>query len=192
MASSQKFQTLRGFRDFPPEVFALRHHLFVHWRNTALRYGFQEYDGPPLEGLELYIEKSGDEIVDQLYAFRDKGDREVALRPEMTPSLARILADRSRALPKPIRWFSIPQLFRYERQQRGRLREHFQWNVDLVGEASVDADAEVLAVALDALASLGLGPDQIRARISDRRLLSALLTSAGVAESHLTTAYTIG
>jgi histidyl-tRNA synthetase len=191
MASPQKFQTLRGFRDFPPEVFALRHHLFTRWRETALRYGFQEYDGPPLEGLELYTEKSGDEIVDQLYAFRDKGDREVALRPEMTPSLARILADRSRALPKPIRWFSVPQLFRYERQQRGRLREHFQWNVDLVGEAAVDADAEVLAVALDALSSLGLGPDQIRARISDRRLLSALLTSAGVAESHLTTAYTI-
>ncbi len=191
MSSPQKFKTLRGFRDFPPEELALRAHLFRRWRETALRYGFQEYDGPPLEGLELYTEKSGDEIVGQLYAFRDKGDREVALRPEMTPSLARILADRSRALPKPIRWFSIPQLFRYERQQRGRLREHFQWNVDLVGEDAVDADAEVLAVALDALRGLGLGADQLRARVSDRRLLAALLRSAGVDEARLTTAYTI-
>ncbi len=191
MSNPQKFKTLRGFRDFPPEELALRSHLFQRWRETALRYGFQEYDGPPLEGLELYTEKSGDEIVQQLYAFQDKGDRDVALRPEMTPSLARILADRSRALPKPIRWFSIPQLFRYERQQRGRLREHFQWNVDLVGEDAVDADAEVLAVALDALRSLGLGADQIRARVSDRRLLAALLRSAGVAEDRLTTAYTI-
>jgi histidyl-tRNA synthetase len=191
MSNPQKFKTLRGFRDFPPEELALRSHLFQRWRETAMRYGFQEYDGPPLEGLELYTEKSGDEIVQQLYAFQDKGDRDVALRPEMTPSLARILADRSRALPKPIRWFSIPQLFRYERQQRGRLREHFQWNVDLVGEDAVDADAEVLAVALDALRSLGLGADQVRARVSDRRLLAALLRSAGVAEDRLTTAYTI-
>ncbi|TVP46431.1 MAG: histidine--tRNA ligase [Gemmatimonadales bacterium] len=191
MSSAQKFKTLRGFRDFPPEDLALRSHLFERWRETARRYGFQEYDGPPLEGLELYTEKSGDEIVGQLYAFRDKGDRDVALRPEMTPSLARILADRSRALPKPIRWFSVPQLFRYERQQRGRLREHYQWNVDLVGEDSVDADAEVLAVALDSLRSLGLGADQVRARVSDRRLLAALLRSAGVADDRLVTAYTI-
>lgn len=191
MATPQKFKTLRGFRDFPPEDLFLRNHLFRHWRETALRYGFQEYDGPPLEGLELYTEKSGDEIVAQLYAFRDKGDRDVALRPEMTPSLARILAERSRALPKPIRWFSIPQLFRYERQQRGRLREHFQWNVDLIGESGVEADAEVLAIALDALRSLGLGSDQIRARVSNRRLLQALLGSAGVPEDRLTTAYTI-
>jgi histidyl-tRNA synthetase len=191
MSSPRIFKTLRGFRDFPPEDLALRAHLFGRWRETALRHGFQEYDGPPLEGLELYTEKSGEEIVGQLYAFRDKGGRDVALRPEMTPSLARILADRSRALPKPIRWFSIPQLFRYERQQRGRLREHFQWNVDLGGEDAVDADAEVLAVALDALRSLGLGADEVVARVSDRRLLAALLKSAGVAEDRLTAAYTI-
>lgn len=191
MSNAKKFKTLRGFRDFPPEDLALRSHLFAGWRDAATRYGFQEYDGPPLEDLELYTEKSGNEIVEQLYAFRDKGDREVALRPEMTPTLARMLADRSRALPKPIRWFSIPQLFRYERQQRGRLREHYQWNVDLVGEASVEADAEVLAVALDALARLGLGPEIVEARVSDRRLLAALLRSAGVAEEALTSAYTI-
>jgi histidyl-tRNA synthetase len=191
MSNAKKFKTLRGFRDFPPEDMALRNHLFAAWRETALRYGFQEYDGPPLEGLELYTEKSGDEIVDQLYAFQDKGDRDVALRPEMTPTLARMLADRSRALPKPIRWFSMPQLFRYERQQRGRLREHYQWNVDLVGEASVEADAEVLAVALDALRGLGLGAEVVEARVSDRRLLAALLRSAGVSDDRLTTAYTI-
>ena len=111
----------------------------------------------------------------QLYNFVDKGDREVALRPEMTPSLARMLGERSRALPKPIRWFSIPQLFRYERPQRGRLREHFQWNVDLVGEAGEGGDVEVLAVAIDGLRELGLGVDDFRARVSDRRLLSAVL-----------------
>lgn len=191
MSKPQKYQALRGFRDFPPEDLSIRSHVFQVWRAVAARYGFQEYDGPPLEGLELYTDKSGDEIVGQLYAFQDKGARDVALRPEMTPTLARMLADRSRALPKPIRWFSIPQLFRYERQQRGRLREHFQWNVDLVGEEGVEADAEVLAVALEALRTLGLGSDQVRARISDRRLLAALLLSAGVPESRLTTAYTI-
>ena len=191
MSKPQKFKSLRGFRDFPPEEFQLRARLFEAFRAASVSFGYQEYDGPPLETLDLYTEKSGDEIVDQLYAFTDKGGREVALRPEMTPSLARILADRSRSLPKPIRWFSIPQLFRYERTQRGRLREHFQWNVDLVGEESTDADAEILAVALTALRTLGLGPDRIRARVSDRRLLAALLRSAGVPDSALGDAYPI-
>src|ERR671920_951501 len=149
-------QALPGFRDFYPEDLALRTYIFETWRTVATRYGFEEYDGPPLEPLDLYTAKSGQEIVGQLYNFRDKGDRDVSLRPEMTPSLARILAERSRGLPKPIRWFSIPQLFRYERQQRGRLREHFQWNVDIVGEEGVAADAEVLAVAIDGLRELGL------------------------------------
>ncbi len=176
----QGFSRLPGFRDFPPEDLALRSHIFSAWRRVAVRYGFQEYDGPPLECLELYTEKSGDEIVGQLYNFVDKGDRAVALRPEMTPSLARILAERSRSLPKPIRWFSVPQLFRYERQQRGRLREHFQWNVDIVGEEGVAADAEVVAVAIDALRELGLGADDFRARVSDRRLLGAILEALGV------------
>jgi histidyl-tRNA synthetase len=174
------FQRLPGFRDFPPEDLALRSHVFDAWRRVSRRYGFQEYDGPPLEPLELYVEKSGAEIVDQLYTFTDRGDRQVALRPEMTPSLARILAERSRALPKPIRWFTIPQLFRYERQQRGRLREHYQWNVDVVGEEGVLADAEVLAVALDGVRELGLGSEDFRARVSDRALLAALLEAAGV------------
>ncbi len=190
MASSG-FSRLPGFRDFPPEDLALRNHIFDAWRRVSRRYGFSEYDGPPLESLELYVEKSGEEIVGQLYAFTDKGDRDVTLRPEMTPSLARILADRSRGMSKPIRWFSIPQLFRYERQQRGRLREHFQWNVDIVGEEGVGADAEVLAVAIDALRELGLTSDEFCARVSDRRLLTALLRATGVPEEGLEAAFAV-
>lgn len=188
MATSA-FSRLPGFRDFPPEDLARRAHVFGAWRRVALRYGFAEYDGPPLETLDLYTEKSGDEIVGQLYAFTDKGNREVALRPEMTPSLARILGERSRAMPKPIRWFTMPQLFRYERQQRGRLREHYQWNVDIVGEDDVAADAEVLAVAIDALRELGLTSDDFRARVSDRRLLSAVLSSCGIPEAGMGAAF---
>jgi histidyl-tRNA synthetase len=186
MTQGKEFSRLPGFRDFPPEELRLREHLFEVWRRVSRRYGFQEYDGPPLEPLDLYTEKSGQEIVGQLYNFQDKGGREITLRPEMTPSLARILGERSRAMPKPIRWFTLPQLFRYERQQRGRLREHFQWNVDIVGEAGVGADAEILAVALDGLRELGLGKDDIVARVSDRRLLAAVLRAAGVPEeAHL-------
>src|SRR5688500_8986850 len=185
---SKDFQRLPGFRDFPPEDLAVRAHVFDAWRRVSRRYGFLEYDGPPLEPPDLYVEKSGQEIVGQLYSFRDKGDRDVSLRPEMTPSLARILAERSRARPKPIRWFSIPQLFRYERQQRGRLREHFQLNVDIVGEEGVSADAEVLAVAIDALRELGLTDRDFRARVSDRRLLSALLAAAGGAPERVVAA----
>ena len=190
MATSE-FARLPGFRDFPPEDFALRSHIQSSWRRVSRRYGFSEYDGPPLEPLGLYVEKSGEEIVGQLYNFTDKGDRAVALRPEMTPSLARILGDRSRGMSKPIRWFSMPQLFRYERQQRGRLREHFQWNVDIVGEGGVAADAEVLAVAIDGLRELGLGPEDFAARVSDRRLLGAVLRSAGVSEAHISAAFAL-
>ncbi|MFH1765295.1 MAG: histidine--tRNA ligase [Gemmatimonadota bacterium] len=191
MAKDKAFSRLPGFRDFPPEDFRVRSHIFESWRRISRRYGFQEYDGPPLEALDLYTEKSGLEIVGQLYAFQDKGGRDVTLRPEMTPSLARILGERSRAMPKPIRWFALPQLFRYERQQRGRLREHFQWNVDVVGEAGVGADAEILAVALDALRDLGLGRDDIVARVSDRRLLTAILRAAGVPEESFLTAFEV-
>ena len=189
MPKNRNFPRLPGFRDFAPEALAEREHVFRSWRSVARRYGFQEYDGPPLEALELYREKSGDEIVGQLYAFVDKGGREVSLRPEMTPSLARMLGQRSRAMAKPIRWFSIPQLFRYERQQRGRLREHFQLNVDIVGEAGTGADAEVLAVAVDSLRDLGLGPDDFVARVSDRRLLSAVLAALGVPEDRMPAAF---
>lgn len=191
MARDKGFSRLPGFRDFPPGELQVRTHVFDAWRKASRRYGFQEYDGPPLEALDLYTEKSGEEIVGQLYSFQDKGGREITLRPEMTPSLARILGERSRSLPKPIRWFTLPQLFRYERQQKGRLREHFQWNVDIVGEAGVGADAEILAVAIDALRDLGLTEDDFLARVSDRRLLSAVLQAAGVPETGLMAAFGI-
>lgn len=176
---------LPGFRDFYPEQLATRNYLMSVWRDVARRYGFVEYDGPPLEPLELYTRKSGDEIVGQLYNFTDKGGREVALRPEMTPTLARMVAAKANAMRKPIRWFSVPQLFRYERQQKGRLREHFQLNVDIVGEASVGADAELLAVAIDVMRAVGLSSRDVRARVSDRRLLTAVLSHAGVKTAEL-------
>ena len=168
-------QALPGFRDFYPEELAFRNSIFATWREVARRYGFQEYDGPPLEPLELYTEKSGEEIVQQLYAFEDKGGRTVALRPEMTPTLARMVGARAQALKKPLRWFSIPQLFRYERQQRGRLREHFQLNMDIVGASSSLADAEVIAAAIDVVRAFGFGPADIRVRISDREAVTTYL-----------------
>ncbi len=174
---------LPGFRDFYPEQFAQRAWLFDKWRDVARRFGYVEYDGPPLEPLELYTKKSGEEIVGQLYNFEDKGGRQVSLRPEMTPTVSRMVAARANALRKPVRWFSIPQLFRYERQQKGRLREHFQLNVDIFGEADVAADAELLAVACEIMRACGLGPDDVVARVSDRRLLTALVKSVGVPES---------
>ncbi len=177
---------LPGFRDVFPDALARRRHIFAVWREVAARYGFEEYDGPPLEPVELYTRKSGEEIVEQLYRFTDKGERDVALRPEMTPTLARMVAQRAAQLKKPIRWFSIPQLFRYERQQRGRLREHFQLNVDIIGESGPLADAEVIAVAVDIVRLLGFGPGDVRARVSDRRVLSASLADHhGVREGEL-------
>jgi histidyl-tRNA synthetase len=173
---------LPGFRDFYPAEFAERAYITRAWREVARRYAFVEYDGPPLEPLELYTKKSGDEIVGQLYNFVDKGGRAVSLRPEMTPTLARMVGARANALRKPVRWFSIPQLFRYERQQRGRLREHFQLNVDIIGETDVTADAELLAVAIEIMRELGLSHDDVRARVSDRRLLRALLERLGISE----------
>jgi histidyl-tRNA synthetase len=171
---------LPGFRDFPPEELALRTHIFRVWRGVASRYGFEEYDGPPLEPLDLYTGKSGDEIVGQLYNFRDKGDRDVALRPEMTPTLARMVGAHGSARKKPLRWFSIPQLFRYERQQRGRLREHFQLNCDLIGEGGPLADAEIIAVAIDIMRGFGLGPADVRVRVSDRSFMSQLIGELGI------------
>ena len=185
------FNALPGFRDFFPDDLAVRTHIMRAWRDVARRYGFQEYDGPPLEPLELYIEKSGPEIVQQLYNFRDKGDREITLRPEMTPTLARMAGARAAGLRKPIKWFAVPQLFRYERAQRGRLREHFQLNFDIIGEADVSADAELVAAAVDILRTLGLTHEDFVARVSDRRLLRALLLDAGVPEDQLVLAYNI-
>ncbi len=169
-------ERLPGFRDFYPEPLPnadlwsadARQYLFEKWRATARHYGFREYDGPPLESLELFTTKSGQEIVAQLYNFTDKGDREVALRPEMTPTLARMIAAHERAYKKPIKWFAIPQLFRYERQQKGRLREHFQLNADIIGESSAAADAEIIALLIDSLRSLGVTAQDFVIRLSSR------------------------
>lgn len=182
---------LPGFRDFYPAELAERAHIFRAWREVARRYAFVEYDGPPLETLELYTKKSGAEIVGQLYNFTDKGGREVALRPEMTPTFARMVAARANALRKPVRWFTLPQLFRYERQQKGRLREHFQLNVDIVGEPDVTADAELLAVGIDIMRALGLTERDVRARVSDRRLLNALLVAEGLSDAQRDVAYAV-
>jgi histidyl-tRNA synthetase len=180
---------LPGFRDFFPDDLEVRRHIFSAWRTVARRYGFQEYDGPPLEPLELYTRKSGAEIVEQLYGFTDKGGREVALRPEMTPTFARMISARASALPKPIRWYAIPQLFRYERPQRGRLREHFQLNMDIVGETDVLADAEIVSAALDCLRTLGLDEADVVARVSDRRLMGSVLVRLGVSAEKLPIAF---
>lgn len=169
-------ERLPGFRDFYPEpipesgVWSInaRQRVFAGWRRVAARYGFSEYDGPPLEPLELYTLKSGDEIVGQLYNFTDKGGREIALRPELTPTLARMIAAHHRQYKKPIKWFSIPQLFRYERQQKGRLREHFQLNADIVGEADPTADAELIALLIDSLREFGLTARDFVVRLSSR------------------------
>ncbi|HET8622018.1 MAG TPA: ATP phosphoribosyltransferase regulatory subunit, partial [Gemmatimonadales bacterium] len=184
-----KSAALPGFRDFYPDDLALRSYIFATWRTVSARYGFEEYDGPPLEALDLYTQKSGQEIVGQLYSFVDKGGRQVSLRPEMTPTLARMVAARANGLKKPIRWFSIPQLFRYERQQRGRLREHFQLNCDLIGEPGPAGDAEIIALATDVLRAFGLTATDFRVRLCDRRALSGLLVAAGVPEAALPEAY---
>src|SRR3974390_142927 len=169
-------ERLPGFRDFSPEPLPhldvwsadARQHIFDKWRAMAKRYGFREYDGPPLESLELFTTKSGDEIVGQLYNFKDKGDRESSLRPEMTPSLARMVAAHERSYKKPIKWFTLPQLFRYERQQKGRLREHFQLNADIIGENDPAADAELIALLIDTLRAFGLTEADLFIRLSSR------------------------
>ena len=169
-------ERLPGFRDFYPEPIPhtdvwsadARQFIFEKWRTVARRYNFREYDGPPLEPLELFTTKSGEEIVGQLYNFTDKGERAVSLRPEMTPTLARMVAAHERNYKKPIKWFALPQLFRYERQQKGRLREHFQFNADIIGESDPAADAELIALLIDTLRSFGLTEQDFVIRLSSR------------------------
>ena len=180
-------ERLPGFRDFYPEPLPhkdvwsaeARQFIFGKWRDTARRYGFREYDGPPLESLELFTTKSGDEIVGQLYNFNDKGNREIALRPEMTPTLARMIAAHERNYRKPIKWFALPQLFRYERQQKGRLREHFQLNADVIGETDPAADAELIALLIDTLRSFGLTAKDFVIRLSSRNAWQEFFESGG-------------
>ena len=154
-------QALPGFRDFYPADCAARRYVFEKWRETARRYGFVEMDGPVLESVELYKKKSGGELIGQLFNFVDKGEREVALRPEMTPTLARMIAARDREFKKPLKWFSVASFFRYEKQQKGRLREFTQLNCDLVGESSPAADAEMIALAIDLFRAFGLTEERL-------------------------------
>lgn len=172
----------RGTRDFFPEEMRFRNWLFSVWRETASRYGFEEYDSSILEQEELYVLKSGQEILSQLFNFTDKGGRRVALRPEMTPSLARMIAAKGGSLAKPLKWFSIVQCFRYERMSKGRKREHYQWNLDIVGVPEVAAEAELIAVALDVLKRLGLDRQDVVVRVSHRGLLSSVLQGLGVVQ----------
>jgi len=173
-------QPLPGFRDFLPEDCAKRNYIFARWRRVARRYGFVEWEGSPLEPTELYKKKSGDEIVEQLFNFTDKGEREVALRPELTPTLARVVAAHEREFKKPLKWFSIGQFFRYEKQQRGRLREHFQLNCDIIGENDLAADIELVALCIDVLRTFGLTEKDFVVRISDREFWTGFLRERNV------------
>jgi len=172
-------QLLPGFRDFFPDDCARRNYLLETWRGVARRYGFVEYDGPVLEPIELYKKKSGGELVGQLFDFTDKGQRHVAMRPEMTPTLARMVAARERDFKKPLKWFCVPQFFRYEKQQRGRLREFYQLNCDILGEASPSADAELVAVLIDTLRAFGLGEKDFVVRLSSRTAWQEFFAQAG-------------
>jgi histidyl-tRNA synthetase len=168
-------QNLPGFRDFYPDDCARRNYILSTWREVARRYGFVEYDGPVLEPFELYERKSGGELLGQLFDFVDKGGRHVAMRPEMTPTLARMVAAREKDFKKPLKWFCCPQFFRYEKQQRGRLREFFQFNADIVGESSPAADAELIALAIDILRELGFTEQDFVVRLSSREIWGSFL-----------------
>src|SRR5882757_2528641 len=172
-------QTLPGFRDFYPDDCARRNYILTQWREVARRYGFVEYDGPILEPMALYEKKSGGELVGQLFDFVDKGERHVAMRPEMTPTLARMVAARERDFKKPLKWFCVPQFFRYEKQQRGRLREFYQLNCDIIGEASPTADGEMIAILIDILRSLALGDEDFVVRLSSRTAWQQFFAAAG-------------
>jgi histidyl-tRNA synthetase len=173
-------QALPGFRDFLPDQCAARNYIFARWREVARRYGFVEWEGPVLEPTELYKKKSGAEIVDQLFNFTDKGEREVALRPELTPTLARVVATHEREFKKPLKWFSIGQFFRYEKQQRGRLREHIQLNCDIIGEGDLAADIELVALCIDILCAFGFTAKDFVVRISDRDFWTNFLRDKNV------------
>ena len=171
----------KGTRDFYPDALLMRRLITEAWRRTALLHGFDEIDGPTFEHLELYTVKSGQEIVSQLFSFTHPGgDEPYALRPEFTPTLARMYAARARELPVPTRWFCTPAFFRAERPQRGRLREFLQWNVDVIGDPSPDADAEVIACAIDLFRSFGMSSSRIAVHVSNRHIVGAILGELGV------------
>lgn len=180
MNSASPLQAPKGTRDFYPEDMRLQNHMFDAWRRACLDFGFEEYEGPTFEHLELFTEKSGQEIVTQLYNFKDKGDRDIALRPEMTPTLARMVNQKGNSLKLPLRWFSVPRLFRYEKAQRGRLREFFQLNMDILGCDGVAAEVELLSAIIEMLKAFGLSGTDFSVNVSSRRLLSEFLDRQGV------------
>lgn len=177
------FDTLPGFREYPPDTCAQRNHLFRVFRTVARAFDFQEYDVPLLEPLDLYLEKSGEEITNQLFHFEDKGGRKVALRPELTPTLARMVAARANSLPKPIKWFNIGEHFRYERPQKGRGRSFYQFNADLIGESGIGADAELIALLASIFGTFGLSDQDLVIRLSDRVTWVLLLDQLGIPEN---------
>ena len=193
--SRDKIPPVKGTRDFYPQDMAIRNFIVDGWKKVSRRNGFEEYDGPIFEYLKMFQIKSGDEIVEQLFSLTDRGGRDLALRPEITPTLARMVNQRINALPRPIKWFSVPRLFRAERPQKGRLREFFQWNIDIIGEAGtfgkVLADAEVIYTTVDYLRSIGLTDKDIQVKISSRELLAAYLKSIGVPEVKLDSIYPV-
>ncbi|HEX7009799.1 MAG TPA: histidine--tRNA ligase [Phycisphaeraceae bacterium] len=184
-----KFQAPKGTRDFYPADMAWRNHLLDAWRRVSIRHGFEQVDGPIFELLDLYKVKSGEGIVSELFHFEDRGGRELAIRPEFTPTLARMVAQRAQSLAKPIKWFCTPNLCRAERPQRGRLREFWQWNVDVLGSDAPLADAECILVAVDLLQELGLQPEHVRVKISHRRTVRHILTKMGVPEDKILDAF---
>lgn len=179
------FQSLPGFREFYPDALARRNHIFRSWRQTATAYGFAEYDAPVLEPLELYKRKSGDEIEAQLFSFTDKGGREVALRPEMTPTVCRMVGAKANALKRPIKWFSIAEYYRYERAQKGRERAFFQFNADLFGESGPEAEIELISLLIQCLRGFGLKEEDFFVRLSDRNLWFYYLEALGLDEARI-------
>lgn len=180
-----QFQTLPGFREFYPDETARRNHLFRLWRQAAVAANFLEYDGPVLEPLELYKAKSGEEIEQQLFAFTDKGGRDVSLRPEMTPTLCRMVGERAGAMRRPIKWFNIGEHYRYERAQKGRLRAFFQFNADLLGEAGPEAEVELIALLIACIGATGLTASDFYVRLSDRNLWFYYLQAIGYTEEQV-------
>lgn len=178
-----QFESLPGFREFYPEACGRRNYIFTLWRKLARSYCFSEYDAPILEPLELYIEKSGEEIVGQLFNFEDRGERSVALRPEMTPSLARLVGAKANSLKRPVKWFNIGEHYRYERPQKGRLRAFYQFNVDIFGEPGPVADAELVCLLIQSLQAFGLSEADFKVRLSDRDLWLLMLASEGLDEA---------
>ncbi len=179
------FQTLPGFREFYPDALARRNHVFRLWRQTATTFGFNEYDAPVLEPLELYKTKSGEEIEAQLFNFTDKGGREVALRPEMTPTVCRLVGEKANALKRPIKWFSIAEFYRYERMQKGRGRCFFQFNADIFGEPGIEAETELISLLVQCLRAFGLTEQDFYVRLSDRNLWFYYLEALGLDDARI-------